>query len=103
MKRRHFIAGAIAAVASGGSASSNLRAAPEPSAGRRPSASETLPRTVAGMSLEELEDDCRDRLFNQYLPFWDRGGFDQPRMLMMNILNLKRMIDNAGKLTPFPE
>ena len=29
------------------------------------------------MSLEELKDDCRDRLFNRYLPFWDGGGFDK--------------------------
>ena len=77
MKRRHFLASAIAAVASGGTALPNLRAAPEPNAGDRSSASEALPRTVAGMSLEELKDDYGDRLFNQYLPFWERGGCDK--------------------------
>lgn len=77
MKRRDFIASAVAAVASVGSASSILQAAPEPRAGRRPGPSRTLPRTIAGKSLDELENDCRDRLFNQYLPFWDRGGFDE--------------------------
>ena len=32
---------------------------------------------IAGMSLRELRDDYKDRLFNQYLPFWDKGGYDK--------------------------
>ena len=32
---------------------------------------------LAGLSLEQLRDDYRDRLFNQYLPFWDKGGYDK--------------------------
>ena len=32
-----------------------------------------------------------------------KGNFHQPRCLMMNLLSLERMIQNAGKLTPFPE
>lgn len=37
---------------------------------------ERLPASLAGMSLERLRDDCHNRLFNQYLPFWDKGGYD---------------------------
>jgi N-acylglucosamine 2-epimerase len=32
-----------------------------------------------------------------------KGNFHQPRMLMLNLLSLDRMIQNGGKLTPFPE
>jgi N-acylglucosamine 2-epimerase len=31
---------------------------------------------IAGMTLQELRDDYRDRIFNQYLPFWEKGGYD---------------------------
>ena len=36
----------------------------------------TLPETIGGMTLQELDSDYHDRLFSQYLPFWDRGGYD---------------------------
>jgi hypothetical protein len=32
-----------------------------------------------------------------------KGNFHQPRMLMMSVLSLQRMIENAGRLTPFPQ
>jgi mannose/cellobiose epimerase-like protein (N-acyl-D-glucosamine 2-epimerase family) len=35
-----------------------------------------IPEKIAGMTLEELRDDYRDRIFNQYLPFWEKGGYD---------------------------
>ncbi|MEA2063506.1 MAG: AGE family epimerase/isomerase [Gemmatimonadota bacterium] len=35
-----------------------------------------FPETIAGMNLEELKADYRDRLFGQYLPFWEKGGID---------------------------
>jgi len=31
---------------------------------------------IAGMTLAELRDDYRDRLFRQYLPFWENGAID---------------------------
>jgi N-acylglucosamine 2-epimerase len=37
----------------------------------------TVPEKIAGMTLQELRDDYKDRIFNQYLPFWDKGGFDK--------------------------
>jgi len=37
---------------------------------------ELLPDKIAGMTLEELRDDYRNRIFNQYLPFWEKGGYD---------------------------
>lgn len=33
-------------------------------------------QTIAGLTLEQLEQDYRYRIFNQYLPFWDKGGYD---------------------------
>ena len=32
-----------------------------------------------------------------------KGNFHQPRMLMMNLLSLDRMIQNSGRLTEFPQ
>jgi mannose/cellobiose epimerase-like protein (N-acyl-D-glucosamine 2-epimerase family) len=31
------------------------------------------------MTLAQLRDDYHDRLFNQYLPFWEKGGIDRQR------------------------
>jgi N-acylglucosamine 2-epimerase len=39
-------------------------------------ASAVLPDSLAGMSLAELRDDYRRRLFEEYLPFWHKGAFD---------------------------
>jgi N-acylglucosamine 2-epimerase len=36
-----------------------------------------LPESLAGMRLEALRDDYRRRLFEFYLPFWEKGGCDQ--------------------------
>ena len=36
-----------------------------------------LPDKLGGMSLEQLREDYRERLFNHYLPFWDKGGYDK--------------------------
>ena len=38
---------------------------------------ETLPPKIAGMTVQELRDDYHDRIFNQYLPFWEKGGCDR--------------------------
>ncbi len=37
---------------------------------------DNIPEMIAGMTLEELRDDYKDRIFNQYLPFWEKGGYD---------------------------
>jgi len=87
MRRRDFMGAAVAALASGapaladppsrsdGASRSGLRAAPK--AGFQPYAFPTLPDKIAGMSLRELRDDYHRRLFDAYLPFWDRGGIDR--------------------------
>ncbi len=36
-----------------------------------------VPEKIAGMNLCELRDDYRERFFNRYLPFWDKGGYDR--------------------------
>lgn len=35
-----------------------------------------IPEVIAGMTLQELRNDYKDRIFKQYLPFWDKGGYD---------------------------
>jgi len=40
-------------------------------------ASGSMPVKIAGMTLEELKNDYKQRIFNQYLPFWEKGGFDE--------------------------
>ncbi|OHB82423.1 MAG: hypothetical protein A2V98_24480 [Planctomycetes bacterium RBG_16_64_12] len=75
MRRRDFIGTAVAAVVSGASPASAACGASQ--AGFQPCVFQALPNRIAGMSLEELRDEYRDRLFHRYLPFWDRGGFDQ--------------------------
>ncbi|HLA85579.1 MAG TPA: AGE family epimerase/isomerase [Thermoguttaceae bacterium] len=42
-----------------------------------PNGAAVLPTSIAGMTLEQLRDDYHDRLFNQYLPFWEKGGYDR--------------------------
>jgi len=42
-----------------------------------PSVLPAMPERLAGMSLEQLLADYRRRLFDQYLPFWDKGGYDR--------------------------
>jgi N-acylglucosamine 2-epimerase len=32
--------------------------------------------TISGMSLRELGKDYRKRIFKEYLPFWEKGGYD---------------------------
>ena len=39
------------------------------------------------MSLEALREDYRRRLFEQYLPFWEKGGYDRQRGGFMCELN----------------
>ncbi len=41
------------------------------------SAVNTPPEKIAGKTLAELRDDYRDRIFKQYLPFWEHGGYDR--------------------------
>jgi len=36
-----------------------------------------IPGEIAGMTLEELKEDYKNRIFNLYLPFWDKGGYDR--------------------------
>lgn len=52
---------------------------------------------IAGMTLEELRDDYRDRIFNQYLPFWNNGGIDSQFGGFMCELNDDGSIVNEEK------
>jgi mannose/cellobiose epimerase-like protein (N-acyl-D-glucosamine 2-epimerase family) len=46
-----------------------------------------LPQTIAGMTVEQLREDYRHRLFDRYLPFWDQGGYDEQLGGFMCTLN----------------
>jgi len=46
-----------------------------------------IPEKIAGLSLKELRADYHERLFNRYLPFWEKGGIDKERGGFMCILN----------------
>jgi N-acylglucosamine 2-epimerase len=74
MKRRQFLGTAIATGLCGSDATFARQSAnaAEPS-GNGPRTSGTL----GGMSLEALREDYRRRLFEQYLPFWEKGGYDR--------------------------
>jgi N-acylglucosamine 2-epimerase len=43
----------------------------------QPAAFNLIPGKIAGMTLQELRHDYKKRLFRQYLPFWEKGGFDK--------------------------
>ncbi|MBT4482861.1 MAG: hypothetical protein HOC71_04185 [Candidatus Latescibacteria bacterium] len=43
--------------------------------------------TIAGMTIEELREDYHQRLFARYLPFWEKGGFDEEFGGFMCLLN----------------
>lgn len=40
---------------------------------------DALPDLVCGMTVSDLIADYRRRLFDEYLPFWDKGGLDKER------------------------
>jgi N-acylglucosamine 2-epimerase len=50
-------------------------------------AGQILPDTLNGLSLENLREDHRRRLFDQYLPFWEKGSYDRDRGGFMCELN----------------
>jgi mannose/cellobiose epimerase-like protein (N-acyl-D-glucosamine 2-epimerase family) len=36
-----------------------------------------IPEEIAGMTLGQLQEDYHDRIFKQYLPFWEKGSYDE--------------------------
>ncbi len=75
MKRRKFIETTVAAGLTG---TVPLSAKPTaPLINIKSNAFNVIPFKIAGMSFEKLREDYHDRLFNQYLPFWDKGGYDK--------------------------
>jgi N-acylglucosamine 2-epimerase len=80
MLRREFL-GAVAAACAAGSAIASKPDIAKAASDEQPSLPDTprggLPRQLGGMNLEQLRDDYRRRLFDDYLPFWDKGAFDR--------------------------
>ncbi len=77
MHRRDFLAAGV--VTAMGRvvplAASALSFGAEPARG--PAKPSDAPERLAGMTLAQLRDDYQDRLFNQYLPFWEKGAVDR--------------------------
>lgn len=75
MKRRKFIGTAVTGGFAGACPSYGAEVVKQTAF--RANSFPTIPETIAGMSREELRNDYRDRMFDRYLPFWDRGGYDR--------------------------
>ena len=75
MRRRDFLASTLAATVPAALPAVALSAAAEEPAAS--AAAPAPPRQIAGMTIRQLCDDYHDRLFNHYLPFWDKGGYDR--------------------------
>ena len=56
-----------------------------------------IPERIAGMTLLELRDDYKDRIFKQYLPFWEKGGYDSESGGFMCELNDDGSVANDEK------
>jgi N-acylglucosamine 2-epimerase len=78
VERRRFLGAAIAAGVSGGICASAAPTTEAAAAGGRGDC-RTVPDVLGGMSLAALREDCRRRLFEQYLPFWEKGAYDSRR------------------------
>ncbi|MFC1508644.1 AGE family epimerase/isomerase [Candidatus Omnitrophota bacterium] len=77
MKRRDFFGSTVAAGLTG---AASLHANPTASmTNYKRHGFKVLPEKLAGLTYEELLEDYKDRLFNQYLPFWEKGGYDKKR------------------------
>ena len=69
MKRRRFILSTLGASALTLPALSCINRT-KPQAGNRPS------EYIAGVTLQAHRDELRSMLYDEYLPFWDKGGYD---------------------------
>jgi mannose/cellobiose epimerase-like protein (N-acyl-D-glucosamine 2-epimerase family) len=95
MKRRDVLKTALAASVP---AMVSLPAVAVPSAEpSSPGGVERLPERIAGMTLAQLAEDYRHRLFDLYLPFWDRGGYDKQHGGFMCELNDDGSVANDVK------
>lgn len=91
MKRREFLGAAFAAGLSGSLLSQS--AALSGSAGAAMGGDGRLSRKA----LEVLVSDCREQLFERYLPFWERGGYDREHGGFMCYLYEDGSVENDRK------
>jgi len=85
MKRRAFLESSLTAGAAGilSSSCGAERMPWDHLSGGEPE----IPDSIADMTIEELREDYRHRLFDLYLPFWERGGIDPDTGAVRCILN----------------
>jgi N-acylglucosamine 2-epimerase len=95
MNRRDFLGGAVAASVPASLQGPN--AAPAADAPAASSAAARLPDAIAGMSPSQLAADYHERLFNRYLPFWEKGGCDRQHGGIMCELNDDGSVANDEK------
>lgn len=93
MKRRQFLSAAVGVGVSG--------VAPPPACPAEKAAGgddcRLVPSILGGMSLGALRRDYQQRLFDQYLPFWLKGGYDQEHGGFMCELNDDGSVFNDEK------
>ncbi|MHB9027320.1 MAG: AGE family epimerase/isomerase [Candidatus Latescibacterota bacterium] len=95
MKRRTFFGSAMTAGLAGATSAFGA-----PVALQKPytmGTYESIPRRIAGMSLEELRNAYRDRLFKQYLPFWEKGAYDRENGGFMCYVHDDGRVENFQK------
>ena len=95
MNRRHFLGTAVAVGMSGVVSTPASRITETWAAGCGDG--QLVPDALGGMSLEALKEDYRRRLFEQYLPFWEKGGYDQQLGGFMCELNDDGSVSNDEK------
>ncbi|MHC4123141.1 MAG: AGE family epimerase/isomerase [Planctomycetota bacterium] len=93
MKRREF----LQVTAAAGLANPTSAFAKGRVCRRQPGPETQLPNKIDAMTLTQLRDDCYGRLFNKYLPFWDKGGYDKELGGFMCELNEDGSVHNDQK------
>ena len=77
MRRRDFLGAGMAAAAAAGAPLTLLARSPAALAADNAIVDRPTPTRIAGMTLRQLRDDFHHRLFDRYLPFWEKGGIDR--------------------------
>ena len=95
MKRRSFFGSALAAGVSG--AANSIAEPVAPKSNFKHGAYTVIPDKIAGLLLEDLREDYRRRLFDMYLPYWEKGGYDAENGGFMCYLYEDGSVENDQK------
>lgn len=103
MKRRSFIGSAVAVGVPGALALSCGRRKPPRDEDKITGVTKSrdIPERIAGATLKELRADYHHRLFNRYLPFWEKGGVDSKYGGFMCLLNEDGTVEDDEKYSVY--